>query len=72
MSGAVPSKKLETMIQLQQKKHFVWRWGNDPQYVKKILKRISDTKLSIPEHSHLKFEFPILNLLSTGYTDVRE
>ena len=72
MSGAVPSEKLETMTQLQQKKHFVWRWENDPRYVKQTLKRVSDRKFSILAHSHLKFEFAILNLLSTGCTDIRE
>ena len=66
MSEAMPSEKLETMTQVQQKKHFVWHWGNDPRYIKQILKRISNTKFSIPTHSHLKFEFVVLNLLSTG------
>ena len=34
MSEAMPSEKLETMTQVQQKKHFVWHWGNDQQYIK--------------------------------------
>ena len=44
---AVPSEKLETMTQLQQKKHFVWHWGNDQQYIKKKKKIEKDFRYEI-------------------------